>query len=69
VLLAIAAFAVAAAFAAAREWVHRRREAAEHHFHEHGQGCGHEVIEHDDHLDYVHGGHRHAPHAGHYDEH
>ena len=24
---------------------------------------------HDDHLDYLHDGHWHAPHAGHYDEH
>ncbi len=39
------------------------------HDHEHGPGCGHLAVEHDDHLDYVHDGHRHAPHGEHYDEH
>ena len=37
--------------------------------HEHGPACGHEAIEHDDHLDYLHGLHRHALHGDHYDEH
>ncbi len=37
--------------------------------HEHGPGCGHEAVEHGDHLDYVHGTHRHAAHGDHYDEH
>jgi zinc transport system permease protein len=69
VLLAIAAFTVTAAYAGLRDRVHRRRAAAEHHFHEHGADCGHEAVLHDDHVDYVHDGHRHAPHAGHYDEH
>jgi zinc transport system permease protein len=26
-------------------------------------------VQHDDHTDYVHDGHRHAPHDTHYDEH
>jgi zinc transport system permease protein len=26
-------------------------------------------VAHGDHVDYVHDGHRHAPHEGHYDEH
>jgi zinc transport system permease protein len=26
-------------------------------------------VPHGDHVDYVHDGHRHAPHGGHYDEH
>jgi hypothetical protein len=30
-----------------------------HDDHEHGEGCGHEAIEHGDHVDYVHDGHRH----------
>jgi hypothetical protein len=39
------------------------------HDHDHGPGCGHETVEHDDHLDYLHDGHRHADHDGHWDEH
>lgn len=41
----------------------------ENHRHEHGPGCGHVAIEHGDHVDYIHDGHRHAVHGGHYDEH
>ena len=41
--------------------------------HEHGPGCGHLAVEHGDHVDYVHDGHRHAVHVTgegrHYDEH
>ena len=42
------------------------------HEHIHGKGCGHETVQHGDHVDYVHDGHRHAGHEGHeghYDEH
>ena len=39
------------------------------HSHEHGPRCGHPAVEHGDHVDYIHDGHRHAPHGGHYDEH
>jgi zinc transport system permease protein len=39
------------------------------HRHQHGPGCGHVAIEHGDHVDYIHDGHRHAVHGGHYDEH
>jgi zinc transport system permease protein len=39
------------------------------HPHEHGPDCGHLAVPHGDHLDYVHDGHRHAPHEHHYDEH
>lgn len=41
----------------------------EDHDHEHGEDCGHTAVPHDDHVDYVHDGHRHAPHGSHYDEH
>jgi zinc transport system permease protein len=41
----------------------------ENHHHEHGPGCGHVAVEHGDHVDYIHDGHRHAVHGGHYDEH
>lgn len=37
--------------------------------HEHGPSCGHEAVEHGDHVDYIHDGHRHAAHEDHYDEH
>ncbi|MGH3412697.1 MAG: metal ABC transporter permease [Marmoricola sp.] len=43
------------------------------HGHRHGPGCGHVPVEHGDHVDYLHDGHRHAVHGevtgGHYDEH
>ena len=39
------------------------------HPHEHGPDCGHLAVPHVDHVDYVHDGHRHAPHGAHYDEH
>jgi zinc transport system permease protein len=44
-------------------------EPAPDHPHEHNDVCGHQPVRHGDHIDYVHDGHRHAPHAGHYDEH
>jgi len=44
-------------------------EYAGEHPHVHGPGCGHPAVEHGDHVDYIHHGHRHAPHGGHYDEH
>jgi zinc transport system permease protein len=52
--------------------VHEATE--ERHGHVHGPGCGHLAIEHGDHVDYVHDGHRHAVHVTqeggrHYDEH
>ncbi|MBT1017765.1 zinc transporter permease [Canibacter sp. lx-72] len=37
--------------------------------HEHGKTCGHKAVPHDDHIDYLHDGHRHAAHGDHYDEH
>lgn len=37
--------------------------------HQHGPNCGHETVQHGDHVDYVHDGHKHAEHEGHYDEH
>ena len=39
------------------------------HDHRHGEGCGHEAVQHENHLDYLHDGHRHAEHGEHYDEH
>jgi hypothetical protein len=43
----------------------------EHHDddHEHGAGCGHEPVQHGDHVDYVVGDHLHHPHEGHCDDH
>lgn len=82
VLLALAGFAVTAPIGQA---LARRQAAAqpfpaaphepevsrvtEPHRHQHGPGCGHLAVEHGDHVDYIHDGHRHAVHGGHYDEH
>src|SRR4029078_1475871 len=46
-----------------QEREHRHHE--DHGDHEHGEGCGHDAVEHGDHVDYVHDGHRHWWHAGH----
>ena len=71
VLFAIGLFVLAAAGAALRDGLARRRHTAAegHHAHEHGRDCGHDAVPHDDHVDYLHEGHRHAQHVGHYDEH
>jgi hypothetical protein len=37
--------------------------------HQHAAGCGHETVQHENHVDFVHDGHKHAEHDGHYDEH
>jgi zinc transport system permease protein len=81
VLLALAGFALAWPLGA---WLRRRRggcgsrsprshrwttDVTGEHPHEHGEDCGHVAVEHGDHVDYVHDGHRHAPHGEHYDEH
>lgn len=42
---------------------------AENHDDSHAKRRGVTVIQHGDHLDYVHDGHRHAKHGDHYDEH
>ena len=79
VLVALAGFALTAPAGA----VLQRRRAAQvpfpvtsdsdfgvtEHRHQHGPGCGHPAVEHGDHVDYLHDGHRHAPHADHYHEH
>jgi zinc transport system permease protein len=70
VLLTIALFLAAASYSALHDRITGRRHLeAEQHEHEHGPDCGHPAIEHDSHVDYLHDGHRHAPHQGHYDEH
>ena len=37
--------------------------------HVHGEGCGHEAVEHDGHTDYVVDGHLHHVHGDHCDDH
>ena len=82
VLLALAVFVAAWPVGA---WLRRQRRMAEpfpvgdeamphdvvpaSHAHQHGAECGHQAVEHGDHIDYVHDGHRHAVHGDHYDEH
>ena len=70
VLLAIAVFLIAAIGSAGRQAVHaRRHHPPSEHVHEHGPDCGHDPVPHGDHVDYLHDGHRHAAHGGHYDDH
>ena len=70
VLLAITTFLLVSAGAAVLRRVRLAAHCrAERHDHEHGPGCGHPAVEHGDHVDYLHDGHRHAAHEGHYDEH
>lgn len=40
----------------------------ENHPHVHGENCGHEAVQHGDHVDYLHDGHHHRAHEGHWDE-
>ena len=40
----------------------------ENHPHVHGENCGHEAVQHGDHVDYLHDGHRHHAHEAHWDE-
>lgn len=37
--------------------------------HQHGPNCGHEMIPHGDHVDYLVDGHLHHPHGNHCDDH
>lgn len=70
VLVAIGTFLAVSAATMVRDRLRRAAHArAEAHDHEHGPDCGHEAVRHGDHVDYLHDGHRHAPHQGHYDEH
>lgn len=69
VLLAIGLFVVASVSAALAAGLRTNHTEAEDHLHRHGPGCGHPAIPHDDHVDYLHDGHRHAVHGAHYDEH
>lgn len=70
VLLTITAFLLVSAGTAVLRRVRLAAHTrAERHDHEHGPACGHPALEHGDHVDYLHDGHRHAAHEGHYDEH
>lgn len=48
---------------------HNDHEAEHPADHEHGPGCGHEPVPHDDHTDYLVEGHLHHPHGAHCDDH
>ena len=70
VLLAVGLFAVTSVLVAMRQRARRDgHDEAEDHLHRHGPECGHPAVAHDDHVDYLHDGHRHAAHGAHYDEH
>lgn len=47
----------------------RTHQPAENHDDSHAHASGVRIIQHGDHVDYVHDGHRHALHGDHYDEH
>jgi len=54
------------------EEVKAEHSPSEHTLSEHAHGgtdCSHETVQHGDHVDYLHDGHRHAQHEDHYDEH
>ena len=70
VVLAIGVFVLVSIGRSVGTQVRARRHArTELHPHEHGPDCGHPAVVHGRHVDYLHDGHRHAPHEGHYDEH
>jgi zinc transport system permease protein len=70
VLFAIGLFVLASMSTTLRQALRRHEHAeAEDHLHVHGPVCGHEAVAHEDHVDYLHDGHRHAAHGAHYDEH
>ncbi|MTB71389.1 metal ABC transporter permease [Arsenicicoccus sp. MKL-02] len=70
VLLVLAVFVALSLVAAVAHAVGARHHRyAEMHVHEHEPACGHQQVEHGDHVDYLHDGHLHAPHGDHYDEH
>jgi zinc transport system permease protein len=70
VLFAVGLFAATSAGTSALRALRRdTHDEAEDHLHRHGEDCGHPGLPHEDHVDYVHDGHRHAAHGAHYDEH
>lgn len=73
VLLAVAVFIVAACVAAILTSRRKRRAQRSGHPHRHADGCGHDALLHDDHVDYIHDRERHAVHgdrrAEHWDDH
>jgi zinc transport system permease protein len=70
VLLAVAVFVLAAVGSGLGRALHaRQHHDTRAHLHEHGPDCGHQPVQHGDHLDYVHDGHLHAAHGAHYDDH
>jgi zinc transport system permease protein len=70
VLLAVILFSLTAVGTSMRSRLRRDvHDEAEDHLHRHGENCGHPRVEHEDHIDYLHDGHQHAPHGAHYDEH
>lgn len=68
VLLAIAVFVTVATAVAVRRRL-TRGAVVVHDDHQHSPDCGHPVVEHDGHIDYVHDGQLHAAHERHYHVH
>jgi hypothetical protein len=47
----------------------KHRASGHEEAHRHGPGCGHEVVPHGDHIDYLVDGRLHHPHGDHCDDH
>ncbi|WP_235946334.1 metal ABC transporter permease [Metallococcus carri] len=60
VLAAVVVFLVASMVHTASTVARVRAARRSGHPHEHHDGCGHDAVLHDDHVDYVHDGHRHT---------
>ena len=63
VLLAVSVYLAAALQAGLASAIRRRRRVSPDPLdpdHQHGPACGHDLVLHEDHVDYVHSGHRHT---------
>jgi zinc transport system permease protein len=47
----------------------QEEDLAQERAHEHGRDCGHEAVEHGDHVDYIDGEHRHWWNRGRWEKH
>ncbi len=66
VLTAVAIFILVSLGASFQQTMRRRRLRRSSHPHVHQDGCGHDAVLHDDHVDYVHAGHLHTADSDHH---
>ncbi|GAB3579539.1 hypothetical protein GCM10027579_05110 [Calidifontibacter terrae] len=69
VLFAVAVFVVVATVVSTVSAARRRRARRSGHPHQHADGCGHDAVLHQDHVDYVHDHELHAAHRDHRGDH